>query len=120
MIEHILAFALGVSIVPLVWGVVVTFRASRDLKNLKEELQHIYSVIDSINKSINLRIDEEINRVDVIQNDCIRHTDSRVDKLESRTESKFNEVHGMDSELRQRINNINELVGDITGLNIKK
>ena len=69
---------------------------------------------------LNRRIDQEINRVDELSTGSIKYVDSRVDKLEAKLETKFNDVMERDSELRQRINNTAELINDIAGLNIKK
>ena len=102
MIEQILAFVLGVGSVPLIWGVVLAFRTSRKLKGVQEELPNIYACIDNLSEELHRRIDQEINRTDELYRDSIKHTDSRVDKLES------------------KFNNVKELIDDITGLTIKK
>lgn len=120
MIEQILAFVLGVSSVPLIWGVVLSFRTSRKLKSIQEELPNIYLRITEMDEQLNRRIDQEVDRVDGLHRESVKHTDSRVDKLESKIDLKFNDVIYDDSELRQRINNTAELINDIAGLNIKK
>ena len=120
MIEQILAFVLGAGSVPLIWGVVVAFKTSRKLKQLHEELPNIYERINNLDIELNRRIDREVDRVDELHKESIKYVDSRVDKLESKTDLKFNEVTQKDSELRQRINNTAELINDIAGLNIKK
>ena len=120
MIEQILAFVLGVSSVPLIWGVVLSFRTSRKLKSIQEELPNIYDGINTHCDELHRRIDQEINRTNELYKDSIKHADSRVDKLESKIDLKFNDVIYDDSELRQRINNTAELINDIAGLNIKK
>lgn len=125
--EQILAFVLGVSIVPFIWGVMVVFKTSRNLKSVQHELPNIYEIINSIEETLNRRIDQEIDRVNEIHAESNKYIDSRVDKLDSRFESKFNDVFTYDEskrvevhELRQRINNAVELINDIAGLNIKK
>lgn len=127
MIEQILAFVLGAGSVFLIWGVVVAFRTSRKLKEVLEELPNIYDRINQIDELLNRRIDQEINRVNELHIESVKHTDSRVDKLDSKIEAKFNDIFSFDEkksfeikELRQRINIIRELVDDITGLTIKK
>jgi len=102
MIEQILAFVLGAGSVFLIWGVVLAFRTSRKLKGVQEELSNIYEQINQNDELLNRRIDQEINRTDELYRDSIKHTDSRVDKLDS------------------KFNNIRELIDDITGLTIKK
>lgn len=127
MIEQILAFVLGVGAVVFVWAVVVAFKTARKLKEVQEELPNCYLRITEMDEQLNRRIDREIDRVDKLHTDSIKYTDSRVDKLESKNEAKFNDVLSFDeskrfeiNELRQRINNTIELVNDIAGLNIKK
>ncbi len=102
MIEQILAFVLGAGSVFLIWGVVVAFRTSRKLKGVQDELPNIYLRITEMDEQLNRRIDQEINRTDELHKDSIKHTDSRVDKLDL------------------KFNNIRELIDDITGLTIKK
>jgi hypothetical protein len=127
MIEQILAFVLGAGSVFLIWGVVVAFRTARKLKGVQDELPNIYDGINTHSDELHRRIDQEINRTEELHKESIKHTDSRVDKLESKFEAKFNDLLSFDEkksfelcELRQRINNTIELVNDIAGLNIKK
>lgn len=127
MIEQILAFVLGAGSVFLIWGVVVAFRTSRGLKSVQEELPNIYECIDNYNEELNRRIDQEINRTNELYKESIKYTDSRIDRLESKLDAKFNDVFSFDEskrfeidELRQRINNTAELINDIAGLSIKK
>jgi tetrahydromethanopterin S-methyltransferase subunit G len=81
---------------------VVAFKTARKLKSVQEELPNIYACIDNLNEELHRRIDQEISRTDELYRDSIKHTDSRVDKLES------------------KFNNVKELIDDITGLTIKK
>ena len=127
MIEQILAFVLGAGSVFLIWGVVVAFRTAGKLKEVQEELPNIYDQINQNDELLNRRIDQEINRTDELYKESIKYIDSRVDKLESKFESKFNDAFSFDEskrfeidELRQRINKFKDLLDDITGLNIKK
>jgi len=123
MIEQILAFVLGAGTGFLIWGVVLAFMTARKLKGVQEELPNIYACIDNLSEELHRRIDQEISRTDELYRDSIKHTDSRVDKLESKFESKFDNLGDIPlqlSELRQRINNTIELVNDITGLTVKK
>lgn len=85
--EQILAFVLGVSAVIFVWVVVVAFKTSRKVKNIESTLEGIFHQMDRNDEMINRRIDQEIDRVDKIYTECIRHTDSRVDKLEAKLTS---------------------------------
>lgn len=127
MIEQILAFVLGAGSGFLIWGVVLAFRTARKLKSVQEELPNIYDGINTHSDELHSRIDKVINRTDELLKESIKHTDSRVDKLESKIDAKFNDVFSYDeskrfeiNELRLRVNNVTELINDIAGLNIKK
>ena len=82
--EQILAFVLGVSAVAFVWVVVVAFKTASKVKKQEKELTEMISWIIKNDEMVNRRMDQEIDRVNQIANDCIRHTDSRVDRLESK------------------------------------
>ena len=86
--EQILAFVLGVGTVLLVWGVVVAFKTAKKVNDINMTINDIYQVIRENNEMINRRIDQEIDRVDQIYRECISHTDSRVDRLESKITTK--------------------------------
>jgi predicted PurR-regulated permease PerM len=80
--EQILAFVLGVGIALLVWGVVVAFKTVKKVKQIEQRITSHQDWISRNDEMVNRRIDQEIDRTNSIFNDCIRHTDSRVDKLE--------------------------------------
>ena len=82
--EQILAFVLGVSIALLVWGVVVAFKTVKKVKQIEQRITSHQEWIQRNDEMVNRRIDQEVDRTNSIFNDCIRHTDSRVDKLESK------------------------------------
>ena len=82
--EQISAFVLGVSAVAFVWVVVVAFKTASKLKELEIKFQALYTELSQRDELVNRRIDQEINRVDQINNFCIRYTDSRVDKLDAK------------------------------------
>jgi hypothetical protein len=86
--EQILAFVLGVGIALLVWGVVVAFKTVKKVEQIEQWITGHQEWIQRNDEMVNRRIDQEIDRVDNIFNDCIRHTDSRVDKLESKITTK--------------------------------
>jgi len=88
--EQILAFVLGVSAVIFVWIVVVAFRTARKVSNIEASINDIYQLIRERDELVNRRIDQEIDRVDKIYSECIRHTDSRVDKLEQKIKDHIN------------------------------
>lgn len=80
--EQILAFVLGVGIALLAWGVVVAFKTASKVAKQEKQLTDMENWLMRNDELINRRIDEEITRVNTIYDNCIRYTDSRVDKLE--------------------------------------
>ena len=82
--EQILTFVLGVSAVAFVWVVVVVFKTAKLAKQNEQSILNIEQWVHRDDELVNRRIDQEIDRVNNIFNDCIRHTDSRVDRLESK------------------------------------
>ena len=82
--EQILAFVLGAGAGLVIWGVVVAFRTAKLAKQNEESIRNLEEWISRNDEMVNRRIDQEIDRVNRIANDCIKHTDSRVDKLESK------------------------------------
>ena len=82
--EQILAFVLGVSAALLVWGVVVAFKTASKVREIEKQFQALYTELSQRDELVNRRIDQEIDRVDQIYKECLKHTDSRVDKLEAK------------------------------------
>jgi hypothetical protein len=94
-----LSFILGISAVLVIVGVVVLVKTVVEVNRLRVFAANLESAIaNSIEKQINendvnvhVRIDREIDRVNIMFSESIKHTDSRVDKLESRTSSTLDE-----------------------------
>ena len=82
--EQILAFVLGVSAIAFIWVVVVAFKTAKLAKQNEQSIVNIEQYVSRYDELLNRRIDQEIDRVNQIANDCIRHADSRVDKLEAK------------------------------------
>jgi hypothetical protein len=82
--EQILAFVLGVGIALLGWGVVVAFRTVSKVKEIERAISEQQDWILKNDELVNRRIDQEVDRTNNIYNDCIRYTDSRVDKLDAK------------------------------------
>jgi len=83
--EQILAFVLGV-IITLVMGLIIVgvlmaFRTANLAKQNEKHIRNTEEWISRNDEMMNRRIDQEIDRTNSIFNDCIRHTDSRLDKL---------------------------------------
>jgi len=81
---EILAFVLGVGAVVFVWVVVVAFKTANKVKELEKQFQALDAELSQRDELVNRRIDQEINRVNQNYNDCIRYTDSRIDKLDAK------------------------------------
>ncbi len=90
--EQILAFVLGAGVALLVWGVVVAFKTASKVKDLERAISGNQDWITQNDQLVNRRIDQEIDRVDQIYNECIRYIDSRVDKLEAKLTSTPKEI----------------------------
>ena len=86
--EQILAFVLGAGAGLVIWGVVVAFRTAKLAKQNEESIRNVEEWLSRNDEMVNRRIDQEIDRVNQIANDCIKHTNSRVDKLESKITTK--------------------------------
>ena len=80
--EQILAFVLGVGAVAFIWAVVVAFKTASKVKEIEQTITGQQSWILRNDELVNRRIDEEVTRVNTIYDNCIKYTDSRVDKLE--------------------------------------
>ena len=90
--EQILAFVLGVGAVAFVWVVVTAFKTLKKVKQIEQAITGHQEWILRNDDLINRRIDQEVDRVNQIANDCIRHTDSRVDKLEAKVFATTKEI----------------------------
>ena len=92
--EQILAFVLGVGAVAFVWAVVVAFKTTKKVKQIEQMITGHQEWILRNDEIVNRRIDQEIDRTNNIFNDCIKHTDSRVDKLDSKIENNKHLLKG--------------------------
>lgn len=90
--EQILAFVLGVSIALFVWGVMVVFKTAKLAKQNEQSIRNIEEWVHRDDELVNRRIDQEVDRTNSIFNDCIKYTDSRVDKLEQKLTSTPKEI----------------------------
>ena len=62
----------------------VAFKTARKVNDVELAITDIYQNMREYDELTNRRIDQEIDRVDRIHLDCIKYTDSRVDKLEAK------------------------------------
>lgn len=82
--EIIIAFVSGVVAVLLVSGVVIAFRTKKQVSNLKTEINDVIRELLDRDRMANQRIDQEIERVDNLNNNLHSYIDSRLDKLENK------------------------------------
>ena len=89
--EQILAFVLGGVAALLVWVVVVAFKTANKVEALQRDLESIVNMIDENKRSsherdlaLDRRIDQEIDRVDLIYTNVLSTLDSRIDKLDAK------------------------------------
>jgi MFS superfamily sulfate permease-like transporter len=82
--EQILAFVLGVSAGVLVWAVMVAFRTAKLAKQNEQSIRNVEEWISRNDEMVNRRIDQEIDRVDLIYTNVLSTIDSRLDKLEAK------------------------------------
>jgi len=82
--EQILAFVLGVGAVAFVWAVVVAFKTTKKVKQIEYSITGHREWIQNNDAMVNRRIDQEIDRVDLIYKNVLSTIDSRLDKLEAK------------------------------------
>jgi demethoxyubiquinone hydroxylase (CLK1/Coq7/Cat5 family) len=90
--ENILAFVLGAGAGLIIWGVVVAFKTAKQVRELVKQVTDMQIAINTNEELINRRVDQEINRVNELYNDSIKHADSRVDRLEFKIATKDKQV----------------------------
>jgi predicted PurR-regulated permease PerM len=82
--ETLVTFGLGAGTVLIVIGVAVVSKLVRQVKELVKCVTDIQIVMNRNEEMLNLRIDQEINRVDDIYIRLDSAIDSRLDKMETR------------------------------------
>ena len=94
--EQIIAFVLGVLLVATPVVVYNMFRTSRKLRVLRNDVEYLTEVIEDLERSlesrnelIDRRIDQEIDRLNVISDKLYKYIDSRTDQVESRLENEI-------------------------------
>ena len=104
--EQTIAFVLGVLAVLAVAGVVSMFKTRGQVKDLYEEIGDLQKVINELELDLtnasdllDRRIDQEIDRVDKLDEEMLllyeeqkKYIDSRTDKMESRLEDTISKL----------------------------
>ena len=94
--EPTIAFVLGVLAVLAVAGVVSMFKTRVQIKDLYAEIEDLQKVFNELEREIHRdsemldrRLDQEIDRVDRLDQEQYKYIDSRTDKMESRLENEI-------------------------------
>ena len=97
--EQTIAFVLGVLAVLVIAGVYNAFKTRGQVRDLYEEIEDIHIIINEIERQLNReselldrRIDGEIDSLNKTAEDIYKYVDSRTDKMESRCDSRFEEI----------------------------
>ena len=130
--EQTIAFVLGVLAVLAVAGVVSMFKTRGQVKDLYEEIEDLQKVINELELDLTTasdlldrRIDQEIDRVDVLDQEQYKYIDSRTDKMESRLEDTIaklvaNVYSDMDAKFNDNTGFVDGLFHQIQDLTKKK
>jgi cell division protein FtsB len=94
--EPTIAFVLGVLAVLALAGVVSMFKTRVQIKDLYAEIEDLQKVFNELEREIHRdsemldrRIDQEIDRIDRLDQEQYKYIDSRTDKMESRLENEI-------------------------------
>ena len=100
--EQTIAFVLGVLSVLAMAGVYRMFKVAFRVKDLQEDIDDVRDVVNEIEMDLgqtsdllDRRIDGEIDRLDNLTEELYKYIDSRTDKMESRCDSKFQELESI-------------------------
>lgn len=130
--EQTIAFVLGVLAVLAVAGVVSMFKTRGQVKDLYEEIEDLQKVINELELDLtnasdllDRRIDQEIDRVDKLDQEQYKYIDSRTDKMESRLEDTIaklvaNVYSDMDAKFNDNTGFVDKLYHQIEDLTKKK
>ena len=130
--EQTIAFVLGVLFVLAIAGVYNMFKTRGQVKDLYEEIEDLQKVINELEldltttgDSLNRRIDQEIDRVDKLDEEQYKYIDSRTDKMESRLEDTIaklvaNVYSDMDVKFNDNTGFVDKLFHQINDLTKKK
>ena len=86
-----LSFILGIGAVLVIAGAVVLVKTVMQVAELKKLTEVYEQIIQDNDLSVHRRIDQEIDRTNKLFTDAMAHTDSRVDKLEGKTNLNLDE-----------------------------
>lgn len=81
---EILAFVLGINIVLNILGAVLLVKIIKKVEKLESNEKDTIYWVQKNDELINRRVDQEIDRTNLIHKDTLSYIDSRVDKLEQK------------------------------------
>ena len=90
--EQIIAFVLGIVIVALPIAVVVVFKTKNQVNKLTTKTEDIIKHVDSEISDINFILNQEVARIHTRLEDIDKRIDSKTDRIESRFETKINDL----------------------------
>lgn len=90
--EQIIAFVLGIVIVALPIAVVVVFKTRNQVNKLTTYAEDIIKHVDSEISDTNLILGQDFDRIYTRLEDINKRIDSKTDRIESRSETKINDL----------------------------
>lgn len=90
--EQIIAFVLGIVIAALPIAVVVVFKTRNQVNKLTTHTEDIIKHVDSEISNTNLILGQEVDRIYTRLEDINKRIDSKTDRIESRSETKINDL----------------------------
>ena len=90
--EELLSFILGVVVVTLPYVVVVMFKTRKRVESLTLENQNLIKYIDGEISDTHFMIEEGRRRIEDTEEILDKKIDSRTDRMESRLETKINDL----------------------------
>lgn len=82
--EEILSFILGINIVLIILGAVLLVKIIKKVEKLESNEKNNMYWVQKNDELINRRVDQEIDRTNLIHKDTLSYIDSRMDKLEQK------------------------------------
>ena len=82
--EEILSFILGINIVLIILGAVLLVKTIKKVEKLESNEKNNMYWVQKNDELINRRVDQEIDRTNLIHKDTLSYIDSRMDKLEQK------------------------------------
>ena len=92
--EIIISFVSGAVAFILVRGIVMILGMEKKIKELQALVDSLITNVERRDELVNIRVDQEIDRVDRIIENTYSYIDSRLDKLENKLSTKKEVLKG--------------------------